>query len=166
MLRHAKSSWDDRALADHDRPLGPRGVRAAALLVRHLERQRVRPDVILSSSARRARETLDGIAGALGDDAQLLVEHELYGAGVGTLIARLRRLDPSVTSALVIGHNPGLQALVVALAGDGDDEALASVRDKFAPAALATLSLPGRSWSGVAPGVAYLEGCFVPRHRR
>ena len=165
VLRHAKSTWADPALPDHDRPLSMRGVRACTSLARHLRHQGVRLDVVLCSSARRAQETLDHISGALGDDPQVLVEDELYGAGVETLISRLRRLDKAVTSAMVIGHNPALQALVIALSGDGDDVALASVRHKFATGSLATLSIPGRTWSRLGPSVANLDGCFVPRVR-
>lgn len=120
---------------------------------------------MLCSTARRARETLDGIAGALGDGAHS-VEAELYGAGVAELLARLRRLNPDVASALLIGHNPALQALVVTLAGDGEDGALASVRTKFPTSALATVALPGPSWRDLAPGVAYLEAVFRPAGRR
>ena len=127
---------------------------------------RIRPDVVLCSTARRARETLDGITGALGDGARSLVEAELYGAGVAELLARLRRLNPAVASVLLIGHNPALQTLILTLAGDGDDDALASVRHKFPTAALATVALPGASWSDLAPGIAYLEALFLPGPRR
>jgi phosphohistidine phosphatase len=143
----------------------PRAFGATAALADHLRRRRV-PDVVLCSSARRARETLDGIAEALGDGCRLLIQDELYGADVEMLIARLRRLEPGMGSVLLIGHNPGLQELVMCLAGDGDEGALESIRHKFATAALATLSLPGGPWSRLGRGVAYLESVFVPRDRR
>ncbi len=162
VLRHAKSSWDDTALPDHDRPLTPRGRRATARVAEHLRRQRVQPDLVLCSTARRAYETLEGIVGAL-NAKEIIVDQTLYGASVSELLARLRRVGGDVRSVMVIGHNPGLHDLVVTLAGDGDDDALLTVRRKFPTGALATLSFPGLAWDRLGPGAAYLETLVLPR---
>src|SRR5947208_6008892 len=138
LLRHAKSSWDDPDLDDHDRPLAKRGVRAAGAIARHIRREGIQPALVLCSSARRARQTLDLIAPAIGD-ADAWVEPELYGAGVADLLRRLARLPPSVPSAMLIGHAPTLQDLALRLAGRGDPEALGRLRAKMPTAALATL---------------------------
>jgi phosphohistidine phosphatase len=83
LLRHAKSSWDDPGLPDPDRPLAPRGRRAAELLAAHLAASDVRPGVVLCSSSLRTRQTLAAILPALGDTLQIRIERELYGAGAG-----------------------------------------------------------------------------------
>ena len=160
LLRHAKSSWDDPGLADHDRPLAPRGRRATKLLAKHLRRERIAPDVVLCSSARRARETLEGIAPALGDRVSIQLERELYGATSGDMLERLRRIPDTVKSAMVIGHNPALEELAVSLAGSGDE--LESMKLKYPTGALATLAFSG-SWRALEPGAARLAGFTKPR---
>src|ERR1044071_581082 len=99
LLRHAKSSWDDESLADHDRPLSGRGRRAADAIGRHLRAEGIEPELVLCSSAARARETLARI-GLTGD-----VERDLYGASATELLARVRELPRSLESVLMIGHN-------------------------------------------------------------
>ena len=115
LLRHAKSSWDDPHLADHDRPLNKRGRGAAARM-----------------------------AG-------------LYGAPSGELLARLREVEGSVASVLLIGHNPGIQELAIGLSGD--EERLAS----FPTAALADLRNAAASWGELGPGTAALHALAIPR---
>ena len=160
ILRHAKSSWDDPGLGDHDRPLAPRGERAAKAIAGHLRRERIGPDLVLCSSARRTRETLDLIAPALGDDTAVSVEEDLYAASADDLLERLRAVDDDVQSVMLIGHNPGVEQLVLSLAGSGDD--LAKVRRKYPTGALATLSLAGR-WNDLAPGSAELTDFVKPK---
>ncbi len=109
LLRHAKSSWDDPTLDDHDRPLSQRGRRACASLRRHCAASAVLPEVVLCSTATRARETLAALGGVLGDP-EILLEDGLYLASAHGLLTRLRALDAE--SALLVGHNPGLQELV------------------------------------------------------
>lgn len=162
LLRHAKSSWDDPALADHERPLAPRGRRAAARIAEHLSSQGIRPALILCSSSRRTRETLEPVAAVL-PDVPTQVEADLYGAGEGTLLERLHRLPGPADSVLLIGHNPGLQDLALALAGGGDAETLARLRAKMPTAALATLSAPVTRWRDLTPGGAALAAFVVPR---
>ena len=118
LLRHAKSSWDEPGLADRDRPLAPRGRRAAKALAGHLGQEGVQPALVLCSSARRARETLERIAPALGE-ADVTIEDGLYGATEDDLLERLRAVPDSVPSAMLIGHNPAIQALALCLAGSG-----------------------------------------------
>ena len=84
LLRHAKSSWDDPELADHDRPLAPRGLRNIAALAAHVRAKGISPSLILCSSAQRARETLAGVLPALDTEVEILIEDGLYGAGAAT----------------------------------------------------------------------------------
>jgi phosphohistidine phosphatase len=160
LLRHAKSSWDDSDLDDHDRPLAPRGRRAVALIAEHMRRERITPALVLCSSARRTRETLDGITAALGEATSVQVERELYAASERRLLERLRAVDDEFESLMLIGHNPGVERLTLSLAGSG--KKVADVRRKFPTAALATLEFAGR-WSELRPGSAKLTGFVTPK---
>jgi phosphohistidine phosphatase len=159
LLRHAKSSWADPGQADRDRPLAPRGRRAARRVAALLEGRAV--DLVLCSPAARTTETLALVRPALGDGTQVLVEEELYGAGARQLLARLRLLPERTSSVLVVGHNPGLQELVVLLARDGDLRQRA--REHFPTAALATLAVRRGDWTALRPGGAELLSCVTPR---
>jgi phosphohistidine phosphatase len=154
LLRHAKSSWDDPTLADHDRPLAPRGRTAARRIGKHLRREGVRVSLVLCSSARRARETLD----LVGPEGAIEIEPELYGASAEQLLARLQRVSDEVDSVMLIGHNPGIGDLAAALAGRPDDLAVG----KFPTGALATLTAAG-PWRALNPGCAELKALVRPR---
>ncbi len=156
LLRHAKSSWDEAQLDDQDRPLAPRGCRAAKKIGIYLHREGIEPDLILCSSAARARQTFDLLH--LGPKAEVLFEDGLYGASAGTLLARLRQVTDTAGSVLVIGHNPGVEDLAATLAGD--DEGLVQ---KFPTAALADLRVPIAAWGELRPGVARLHVFILPR---
>jgi phosphohistidine phosphatase len=160
LLRHAKSSWDDSELVDHDRPLAPRGRRAVKLIAEHLGRQGVKPALVLCSSALRTRETLDGIVAALGDGVSVQIEGELYAASEQSLLERLRAVEDGVESLLLIGHNPGLEQLALRLAGGGHK--LAVLSRKFPTGALATLEFSGR-WGDLRPGRAELTDFVTPK---
>jgi phosphohistidine phosphatase len=163
LLRHAKSSWDDPGLADVDRPLAPRGEKAARSIARYLLEKRVRPDLVLCSPSRRTRQTFEAIEPSLGRDVPVDYEPDLYGASGGDLLGRLRVVPNSIASVLVIGHNPGLQDLALSLAGRGG--ALSRLREKFPTAALATLGV-GETWADLQPGAAELLDYVVPKELR
>jgi phosphohistidine phosphatase len=162
LLRHAKSSWDDPALADHERPLAPRGRRDGKLIAAHLRSKGIAPELVLCSSAARTQVTLESIRPALGD-AAVSVEDGLYGASAHELLGRLRAVPDEAASVLVIGHNPGLHELALALAAPGGERD--RLREKFPTAALATLELPG-DWASLAPGAATLAAYVVPKELR
>jgi phosphohistidine phosphatase len=114
LLRHAKSSWDDPALADHDRPLAPRGRRNASALAEHVRREAITPALVLCSTAVRARETLAVVLPAIDVEAEIRLEDGLYGASADDVLARLRSV--TAESVLVVGHNPTLEDLAARLA--------------------------------------------------
>jgi phosphohistidine phosphatase len=157
LLRHAKSSWKHPELADHDRPLAGRGRRAAKTIAKYVREQGIAPELVLCSTARRARETLERIEPALGRRA-VRVEGELYGASAAQLLERIRRVPDSVDSVLLIGHNPGMQDLALALAGTAPE-----IEAKYPTAALATLAYSGSAWSDLGPGAAELVDLARPR---
>ena len=158
LLRHAKSSWADPGLADHDRPLAPRGRRASKVIGRHLREQGIEPELVLCSSARRARETLERL-GLARRGAH--VEPGLYGADAGTLLARLHEVPAAVPSVMLIGHNPGLQDLALLLSRPGPD--VRELEAKFPTAALAIFALPGPGWRTLDRGTAELIEFVRPR---
>jgi phosphohistidine phosphatase len=163
LLRHAKSSWDDPALADHERPLAKRGRKAAKALRRHVRDAGVSPDLILCSSAARATETLQGIRKGLGDGIRVEIEPDLYGGGSDELRARLQALPEDVGAVMLIGHNPAIEELAQELAGeDGDTDARARMQAKYPTGGLATLSFSG-AWSELDRALARLEAFVVPR---
>jgi phosphohistidine phosphatase len=156
VLRHAKSDWDEPGLAAHDRPLAARGLRATALLAAYLDREHIRPELILCSTARRARDTLERVVPPEARKAgTILIEPGLYGASAAELIERLRRVPAGAASAMLIGHNPSLQALVATLARD-------RVRDRFPTGTLATVTFTC-PWSQLEPACAELSGFVRPR---
>jgi len=160
VLRHAKSSWDDPALSDRDRPLAPRGRKAAKTIARHLRKEGVEPQLVLCSPARRARETLERIEPALARRS-VKVEDALYAAGADALLERLHEVGDAVGSVMVIGHNPGLEDLVLTLARPGARRDEVAV--KFPTAALATLAFDGTRWADLRPGGAELAAFVRPR---
>jgi phosphohistidine phosphatase len=161
LLRHAKSSWDDPGLADRDRPLAPRGKRAAALIADHLRGRGIVPALVLSSDARRARQTLKAVEGVLGGRSRVLVEDELYGASAPELLDRLRSVPDAVPSVMLVGHNPGLQDLALLLSRPGGRRA--AVAEKFPTGALARLQLDLAGWGQLREGAGVLSELVLPR---
>jgi phosphohistidine phosphatase len=155
LLRHAKSSWDDPSLADHDRPLAPRGWRAAELVGAHLRGRGLEVPLVLCSSARRALQTLELVAGA----GEVDVEDSLYSASAERLLARLREVPDGHEAVMLIGHNPAMQELAAGLAPAGG---LAAAERKFPTGALATLAFTG-SWRALDWGCAELVQFVRPR---
>ena len=161
LLRHAKSAWSDPSLDDADRPLAPRGERAAKRIAKELHRRKVRPELVLCSSSLRTRQTLAAIERSLGEDCLVELEPRLYAASAEALLTRLRAVPGPVRSVMLIGHNPGLQDLALALTSRG--AALPELEAKFPTGALATLVLRSTDWASLSPGDAELVDYVVPR---
>lgn len=112
LVRHAKSSWKDATLSDHDRPLNKRGKRDAPEMGERLARSGCDPDLMVSSSAIRALETARSVAGKLGYPREsIAVEECLFHAGVAELLQVIRGVEDSVDGLMLFGHNPGLTDL-------------------------------------------------------
>lgn len=156
LLRHAKSSWDDPDLPDHERPLAPRGEKAAVKIADHVRAAGIAPELVLCSTALRARQTLAALLPVLPGEAEIRMEDRLYGTGVEAVLARLREVDEDVGSVLVVGHNPTLHELALALT-DRED-----ALERFPTGALASVAFAA-PWADLAEGTAELEGFVVPR---
>ena len=144
LLRHAKSSRDEIAVADHDRPLNKRGRRDAPRMGRLLREEGIVPDLVLCSTAERARETARAVAEASGFSGETRLERTLYLAGPSRILATLQGLPPEVKTAMVVGHNPGLEELLGLLTGE---------EERFPTAALARIALPLKTWKDLDPRV-------------
>ncbi len=139
VLRHAKSSWKDTGLADRDRPLNKRGEKNAPAMGKLIKRQGLTPQWIVSSTALRAQKTAEAAAKGSGYSGQIHYEDELYLAQPADILDVVQRTVPdSATRILIVGHNPGLEALVGTLTAQ---------REPFPTGALAQIELPIESWS-------------------
>lgn len=164
LLRHAKSAWPDD-VADHERPLAPRGRRDAPAAGEWLRKSDYVPDRVLCSTAKRARETWQLAEEKLGAHPQTAFEDRVYGASSADLLALARQTSADVHTLLIVGHDPAMQELTLELASDqtGDAEAqeLARVRAKYPTAAIAALSFSA-GWAELGPGQARLAAFAVP----
>ena len=150
LLRHAKSAWDEPGLDDYERPLAPRGRRAAAVMGVYLRDEDLVPDLVLCSGARRARETWEIAAHELA--AAPPVEHEqaLYMVSADRLLKRLRKLPTSTNSVLVVGHEGGVDALARRLVSDGAAPLRRRLAEKFPTAAMAVIAVALADWGLLA----------------
>jgi phosphohistidine phosphatase len=112
LVRHAKSSWGDPTLPDHDRPLNERGLHDVATMGKRLAQRDVRPDAILSSTAVRALTTAEHIAKALDiKRKEIVVDDRLYAAPASELLGVIQGLDDKLKRVMLVAHNPGLTEL-------------------------------------------------------
>ncbi|MGW0826894.1 SixA phosphatase family protein [Streptomyces sp. NPDC002845] len=165
VLRHAKSAWPT-GVPDHDRPLAPRGRRDAPAAGRALASADCLPDLALCSTAVRARQTWELAAAQWGTPPAVRHDPRVYAADVAELLEVVREVSDEVGTLLLIGHNPGLEELVLELAGDGFDNTLDEVRTKFPTSAIAVLAWYGTTWASLAPGTALLTDLIVPRGKK
>jgi phosphohistidine phosphatase len=155
ILRHAKSSWKDEGLPDHDRPLNKRGKADAPRMGRLLREKDLTPDLILSSTARRARQTTKRAVAGGELSCPVELDERLYHAGPGDLLQALRAVPDECERVMLVGHNPGLEVLLETLTADAYH---------LPTATLAQVELEIDSWSGVqANGRARLANLWRPR---
>jgi phosphohistidine phosphatase len=152
LLRHAKSDWSEPGLADHDRPLAPRGRDAASRMGAWLKAHGPVPDLVLCSTATRARQTLALALEALGAAPETRFDRGLYLAGGAGVLKRLRLAPDTAATVMVVGHNPDLEQLARRLATTGDEAALDRLREKVPTAGLAVIEFPVERWAETGPG--------------
>jgi phosphohistidine phosphatase len=163
LLRHAKSSWDDPVERDFDRPLNGRGHRAARRMGEWLKESGLAFDLVLASPALRIRQTIEGVEAGLGARLQAQFDKRIYMASAASLFDLVRETPDSVQALLLVGHNPGLEDLLL-LATEGETSALrAEAERKYPTATFSTLTLPVASWTAVAEGGANLTRFVRPR---
>lgn len=164
LLRHAKAAWAQPGMRDFDRPLDEQGRREAAALGAAMLAAGHAPAKVLCSTARRARETWDGVFRALGgDERDVVFDDSLYSSDATGYLAMIRNAGGS-ESVLVVGHNPMMEDLSLALAGGGEEEAKRSVSSGFPTCGLAVIRFPA-SLAEAAPGKGHLEAFVTPEAR-
>jgi phosphohistidine phosphatase len=155
VLRHAKSDWSDARLADHDRPLNKRGARDAPRMGRLVRDERLIPDLILTSTAMRTRQTVEALVVATGYAGDVDARPDLYGAGPEACVQALRGVPDRYQRVMVVGHNPGVEALVEQLTGSAT---------RLPTAALAQIVLPLTHWRDLDEHTrGELQGVWRPR---
>lgn len=154
VLRHGKSSWSDPSLADHDRPLKKRGRRGARSIGQQLRDAGLVPDLVLGSTARRARSTARRSLAASGAKARLELTRDLYGSGAKRHLEVIgRRAGDGDETVMVVGHNPDLEDLVTLLTGEP-----ITLKTAF----LAAINLDIESWADLATARGRLERLLRP----
>ncbi len=158
LLRHAKSSWDDPALRDHDRPLNPRGERAARAMSNAFAMLRLSPDLALVSSSVRTRQTFDALR-LMTEAIEIDISDRLYLADATTIMERLHEVPETARSVLVVGHNPGLYDTAIELVGRDPaarpEPPVSRLLDGYPTASLAEFSIEV-PWSAIGPGAGKL----------
>ena len=161
LLRHAKSGWDDAVARDFDRPLNDKGRRAAQTIGRHLRREGIAFDHVVASPARRVVETLAEVEAGYGRGLAPVWDKRVYLASAATLLDLIHELPADAARVLLVGHNPGLEDLVLDLVPDGDATRDA-VERKYPTASIAELSWDDE-WTALNAGGATLARFVRPR---
>jgi phosphohistidine phosphatase len=154
-MRHGKSAYPP-GVADHDRPLAPRGEREAGLAGDWIRRTQPHVDAALCSTATRTRRTLD----ATGIDAPARYSESLYGTNAAGVLSEIARTGDEVNTLLVVGHEPGVPDTAVAL--DPTGMIADRIAKRFPTSAIATLAVDG-SWSRILSTGATLTDFHIPR---
>lgn len=154
VLRHAKSSWDSPELSDFERPLNERGEEAAPFMGELMKEKNLAPDLIVSSPAERAKQTATLVKNSAEFDAEIRFNERIYEASPLTLIHIISEFDDKFDSAMIVGHNPGLESLVRILSGE---------RHRMPTAALALIELDIENWSEIAANSGNLREFFIPK---
>jgi phosphohistidine phosphatase len=163
LLRHAKSGDDGTVARDFDRPLNAKGRRAARAVGRHMRDEGLRFDAVIASPALRVAETIDELSGGIGRTLTPNWEKRIYLASPDDLLEVVRTAPDEADSLLLVGHNPGLEELVLMLVPEGDDATRDNVAVKYPTASLAEMALDVPRWDEVAPGKAELVRFVRPR---
>ena len=154
LLRHAKSSWKDESLPDFERPLNSRGKQAAERIGRYLKHEEIVPELVLSSPALRARETIERVAKAAKWTPEVLFDQRIYEAGGLRLLEVVSQIENERKTALLVGHNPGIEELLMLLTGESK---------KVPTGALMQIDLKTSKWSTAADKRARLAWLIKPR---
>src|SRR5262245_41251119 len=163
LLRHAKSSWSDPRLKDFERPLNDRGETAAPRMGAFMARRGLAPDLILCSTAVRARQTLNLVLPHLKGAPAVAYEDALYLASSATMLKRLHKVPAGVSHIMIVGHDPGMQTLAMELAGSGRADDLERLAQKFPTAGLAVIVFETSAWPKVHWGGGRLELFMAPK---
>ena len=156
LLRHAKSSWSEPNLADFDRPLNDRGIRAAPFMGRLAAGEKFVPQIVYSSPARRAADTARMFVENAAPGTKIEFIDRIYEASPRTLLSVAAGCPDTIDSLLIVGHNPGMEGFLSMLTGRSEP---------MATATLAVIDLGIMSWNEAEPGCGTLVEVIRPRDR-
>ena len=162
LLRHAKSSWKDPTIPDHDRPLNTRGKTEAPLMGKAVAKHGLAPDLVLCSTARRTRDTLELVLPELKKEPKIVYEDGLYHGTPQEMLDLLREVPPSASQVLLVGHNPELQSFALDLIGSGAKHLKDRLETKYPTAGLVVLRFQAGDWKDVAVNSGKLELFLAP----
>jgi phosphohistidine phosphatase len=154
LMRHAKSDWGTQYATDLDRPLNARGQRDAPMMAAFLASHKLLPEIIISSPAQRARSTAETVASVRDFDGELIFDRRIYLASPDMLVEVIRELPDEVETAMLVGHNPGMEDMIMMLCGGNA---------RMPTAAIAGLRMYAESWPEVRGGDAYLQWLIKPK---
>ena len=160
LLRHAKAGWAEPGMRDFDRPLDATGHTDAAAIGAVMAQAALKPDLIVCSSARRARETLDGVAPHVAEGIRTVFTDGLYSTDAAGYVDVIHEFGDA-QSVLIIGHNPMMEDVAFALYDEGEQDAKDALMSGFPTSGLAVIRFPG-GLSNAAPGKGYLEAFHTP----
>lgn len=154
IFRHAKSSWDNPNLADFDRPLNDRGLKTAPFMGEIMFKNNFQPELVLSSPAVRAKETVNLLKTSANLPSKVEFDERIYEASPQTLLNVVSELDETAKSAMLVGHNPGLEGLIKVLTGEFE---------QMPTAALAVIDLETESWNDITSESGKLRTIIRPK---
>ncbi|MFF7814614.1 SixA phosphatase family protein [Streptomyces sp. NPDC007945] len=161
LVRHAKAVRKDRRVDDFDRELSGRGRHDAPRTGRRLAESGPAPDFVLCSPSLRTRETWQLAAPALGDPPPVVYDERLYNTPPNALVSVLAERGPGLRTVVLVGHNPGIHELAVALCGSGPPDLLERVRAGFPTSGVVVIEVPD-GWERLSPGSGRVTAFWSP----
>lgn len=163
LLRHAKSDRGNAGVRDHDRTLNARGREAAPRIGAYMASHGLIPDLVLCSTATRARETWDLVAAQLRTPPKVVPEPKIYQNDPAALLDIVRATRPDIACLLLVGHNPSFQSFADQVVASGHGDARQRLREKFPTAALAVIDFAIEGWDRVHPHSGRLDRMITPQ---
>lgn len=161
LLRHAKAIWAKPAMKDFDRPLDEEGISSLDKLAQAMKMSGILPDRVVLSASCRTRETAFGLIKRLGIDVETVIDETIYSGGAGEYMKAIKN-NAASDQLMLVGHNPSIEDLALALCGDGEPSSLSRLEAGFPTAALATITFDG-PLSEIARDRGFLENFPLPR---
>lgn len=162
LLRHGKSSWKDPSLPDHDRPLNMRGTAEAPVMGKAMTKHGLDPDLVLCSTARRTRDTVQLVLPELKTEPKVIYEDGLYHGTPAEMLDLLHEVGAAVGQVLLVGHNPELQSFALDLIGSGSKQLKDRLEAKLPTAGLVVLRFPAGAWKDVTIKSGKLQLFLTP----
>jgi phosphohistidine phosphatase len=163
LLRHAKSSWNSPTTPDRDRPLAPRGLADAPVMGKAMAERGIDPELVLCSSARRTRDTLDLVLPELRVEPKIVYQDALYHASAEEMLDMLHAIEPGANRVMLVGHNPEIQIFALDLVGAGAKSFLLRLGAKYPTAGLAVINFESGLWKNVAVKSGTLSLFLTPK---